>query len=728
MPNQAKRNSTTTRSVLSGAFLAVICLAGCLNSGGGGSDAGTAGAAPAAPPAVVPVAITAFSNAGGGTVTVTSPNTLAPGAIIVISGTTSYNGTFTVVSATATTFTITAAFVADDATGVWLPGGGVIGGCTTTGATGTITLPAMTTVAARFTGVAPLSVFFDATATTATTASNPFHELRYTWSFGDAAATWGYGSRAGSSSKNAAEGAVAAHVYETPGTYTVSLTVTDGTNTVTNNCIQIAVQDPNVVYAGANTRCYTQGAVSAGACPGGGTEILNASSDPRTIVSADLAAGKRLMFARGETWTTLIGLVPLNVNGPWTIGAYGAGAKPVFRRGAGTVILNVGQAGSDWKDARVMDLQLEDNATNNVIAVNGGGTFDQLTFLRIDVRNTAFGWTGFLWKAGLVRMWDQLSIVDSTVDTLQSGGGNAMFVAATRMAILGNSLDNQGGGEHNFRSMYYDKLVLSNNRMRNAAATKQTITLRAPDWVASPAGSQAPIPDNTYSQFAVVSDNENSNIAGVNQPVNTSSDGAHDARTRHVIFERNWMHSFAGTGTGFQMIKINSDFTTVRNNVFDLSGLSTTGDVCIDVRANGNPTQPNPTTNWIYNNTCYSTTAYTGAGFPLKGVNLMATATSTTVKNNLVYAPNAAAPTTAVSVVTDLGAGTIGASGTFGNSSDAQAISGATFTSLALPLTPAGAKPTAGYVISGGVVVPGEIVDLFLVPQPGTPTVGAVLH
>jgi hypothetical protein len=264
-----------------------------------------------------------------------------------------------------------------------------------------------------------------------------------------------------------------------------------------------------------------------------------------------------------------------------------------------------------------MDLQLEDNATNSVIAVNGGGTFDQLTFLRIDVRSVAFGWSGFLWKAGLVRMWDQLTIADSTVDTLQAGGGNAMFIAATRMAILGNSLDNAGGGEHNFRSMYFDKMVVSNNLFTRPAATKANITLRAPDFVASPAGSQAPVADNTYSQFAVVSDNQAIGFAGVNQPVNTSIDGAHDARTRQIVFERNWLHSYPGSGAGFNAIRFHSDSSTIRNNVVDLSGIATTGDVCIDIRANGNPTQPNPTGNWIYNNTCYSTTAYTGVLFPL---------------------------------------------------------------------------------------------------------------
>lgn len=608
--------------------------------------------------------------------------------------------------------------------------GGISGSSCTTGATSVIALPSITTVPSRITGVAPLAVFFDATATTATsTPIHPFHELGYAWNFGDpGSGTWKYGTKGTTSvpaspvtsSKNVAGGGVAAHVFETAGIYTVTLTVTDGTSTVTDNCIQITVQDPDTVYAGTATRCYTQGAVSAGSCPGSGTEILNASNDFSSTINADLAVGRRLLFARGETWTTS-GAAGLRVNGPWTVGAYGTGAKPIVRRGAGTIILGVGLAGFALTDGRVMDLQLEDDATNSVSAVNGGATFDQLTFLRIDVRNTAVGF-GFNFTANPIRMWDQLTIADSTVNTLQTGGNNAMFLAATRMAILGNLLDNAGGGEHNFRSMYFNKLTLSNNTFTRPAATKANITLRAPVW----GTTNGPIPVNTYSQFAVVSDNEAIGFAGVNVPINTSIDGAVDARTRNIVFERNWLHDQLGSGAGFNAMRFNSDFSTIRNNVIDLSGVASTGDICIDIRNNGG-TSPNPTTNWIYNNTCYSPTAYTGVLFPVKGVNLDATVINTTVKNNLVYTPNAAAPTTAVSVVSNAGTGTIGASGTFGNSSDVQAISGATFTSLA-PLTPAGAKPTAGYVIGGGVSVPGEIVDFFLQPQSATPDIGAVLH
>lgn len=66
-------------------------------------------------------AITAFSDAGGGQVTVTSVgHTISTGDSVIISGTTNYNGTFTVANATTDTFEITDTWVADDATGIWI--------------------------------------------------------------------------------------------------------------------------------------------------------------------------------------------------------------------------------------------------------------------------------------------------------------------------------------------------------------------------------------------------------------------------------------------------------------------------------------------------------------------------------------------------------------------------------------------------------------------------------
>ena len=65
-------------------------------------------------------AITAFADAGGGNVTVTSTaHGRSNGNSIAITGTTNYNGNFTVANATTDTFTIVDTWVANDATGWW---------------------------------------------------------------------------------------------------------------------------------------------------------------------------------------------------------------------------------------------------------------------------------------------------------------------------------------------------------------------------------------------------------------------------------------------------------------------------------------------------------------------------------------------------------------------------------------------------------------------------------
>lgn len=64
--------------------------------------------------------ITAFANGGGGKVDVTSVgHGLNTGDVVEITGTTNYNGTFTVIRQTADIFEITDTWVSDDATGTW---------------------------------------------------------------------------------------------------------------------------------------------------------------------------------------------------------------------------------------------------------------------------------------------------------------------------------------------------------------------------------------------------------------------------------------------------------------------------------------------------------------------------------------------------------------------------------------------------------------------------------
>lgn len=91
-------------------------------------------------------------------------------------------------------------------------------------------VPLVTIDPSRTSGVAPLAVFFDASGTTSTNTSYPFTELSYHWSFGDDPNA--KFKLTTNRPKNESLDPVAGHVFETPGTYTVTLTVRDSGNSI----------------------------------------------------------------------------------------------------------------------------------------------------------------------------------------------------------------------------------------------------------------------------------------------------------------------------------------------------------------------------------------------------------------------------------------------------------------------------------------------------------------
>jgi hypothetical protein len=129
------------------------------------------------------------------------------------------------------------------------------------------------------------------------TTTRIFHDIEYRWNFGDATglarATWNQGS----SARNVATGPLAAHVHKTPGTYTV--VVNDAANTVSYQC-QIMMQDPEVVFAGAKTACFSASGNFSG-CPAGAAQV---TINNVVRVAAEVTAAnsvRRLLLRRAET-------------------------------------------------------------------------------------------------------------------------------------------------------------------------------------------------------------------------------------------------------------------------------------------------------------------------------------------------------------------------------------------------------------------------------------------
>jgi len=704
-------------------------------------------------------AITAFAPVTGNVTTVMTLNTLANGTQITISGPNSYNGTYTVTNQTGMSFDIAKTFVtgSETQTGVWYLAGGLVNGCTTKGtpAAGLASINLLNYKASRYSGVAPLAVTLDASDTTTdgTITKFPFHEIEYQWDFGDysdpinkvinpsppvnspspdaSTTTWKMGSKLGVNSRNAATGPVAAHVFETPGVYTVALTATDGTNTVKNSCVQIVVQDPNVVFSGANTICFSgaTGAAAFAGCPANATQITLPIISPATSPSFDTAVntyigtGKRLLFHAGEVYAEA-GWATIGVNGPGIIGMYGTGARPKILPASSYGMILGNGAVLTMQDWRVMDLEFDGSTDAKIqLGVGAVGDADQITFLRLNIHDTG---AGVYLDADALRLstgthiFTQFTIADSTFTTFRSGVGWYFF--ATKLALLGNLVSDTAGGtaQHVVRIMHSTKGVISNNTFGYPNQTKQTFTLRGVEYNSAncltltgeclpeyfPYGT-----DTAITKQTVISDNHF--ISGnTQQPVTIEpSNGTIDSPIQDIIMERNWYTATPGGSCCLPMLKIQAQNVTVRNEIIDI----TTGDALNYRRAlaaQGPSGSPAATNVRFYNNTLIGN----DSGLSFDAIQIQAGATNISLVNNIFYSPKI--------------------SGTVNTTNAAIASNNSTTTTTSpnfaavSPTSPADFKITTGsYAIGKGAAVP-VWSDYFQVPLTATSTrdMGAVIH
>lgn len=507
--------------------------------------------------------------------------------------------------------------------------------------------------ASRVSGVAPLAVFFDASNTTATATTRPFHELEYRWNFGDTSSgTWTYGAKAGVANRNQAMGPVAAHVFESAGTFPVTVSAFDG-NTTVNYACNITVTATDTEFVGNKTVCVSTAGNFVG-CPTGA--VLVTANDATTAVTANLGTGnKRFLFRRGETFN-VSGRILIDIAGPGIIGAFGVGAKPILVNAAAGNIIQLSQITTpniaDW---RIMDLELDGGGfvdDRNVLIV-AGGSINNTLILRNDFKNhqnsVAFSGSALdaINNSGFTSpMWDGLFIVDNNSTQLVGAqSANGFYVGAWRMAFMGNHIDNGWAGEHGVRSPYSDRSVWQHNTTERIA--RAHMTLRSANQGGSTLTAQL---GNGiyYTQKLVASDNyfiggpalgwsTNGNAFGGTGPTNDSSNG----RAREQIWERNLM--LMGSGT-LSAISITGSQVTVRNNIV-LSAEGARSPFAVVPYASpyaANNAIPQPTDVWFYHNTMYSATiqdwdvsAFVGDPFDA--------GTVLTYKNNLFYVPNNAA-------------------------------------------------------------------------------------
>lgn len=474
----------------------------------------------------------------------------------------------------------------------------------------------------RTSGVAPLSVNFNAALSqiNPSYSTRPFHEVRYVWSLGGSTGIkWAYGNKAGFADKNVFNGPVAACLFETHGVKTVTLTayckLSSNLTITKSTTINITVDDPDVVFAGAKTICVSSVAQPGAGDPGvpaGATRVL----ETNWATAIGLASGgtKRLLFKRGETWTaTADGAIPSGTVGH--IGAFGAGANPVISHPTNVRGLFFASGRHDW---RVTDLEFQSTVSGSTQADNqykipiDAVSSNNLTVARVKTRMS--------YSALQVQLSNYPALYDCDFQDTFTTHGNmlAFFYKCHGVSILGSRLD-RSATTHTLRLSGTSSCVIAHNDIKNPGFTRDALTVR---------GWEAPTP---ITQYVQISDNliDGGTIGGyilycgiVN--VNTNEE------LRDVIVERNTIVSESPAITCVFGV---AQGLTFRSNLVKsvyISGLAIVGGSNL-VGA------PNPTSSWIYNNTFYKPNVVTTddwSTFSFNGV-----ATGIVVGNNLAYAP-----------------------------------------------------------------------------------------
>jgi PKD repeat protein len=391
------------------------------------------------------------------------------------------------------------------------------------------------------TGVAPLLVYFDAKGTTSDATSRPFIECAFCWHFGDPSsgnfATNGY-------SKNVARGPEAAHLFETPGVYTVTLAVRDPLGRVlVHSPITITVSDPEVEFAGTDTICFSTSGNFADA-PAGSTHV---TTSVVSGIESHVATGKRLLLRRGETFSVDSGF-NINVAGPGTVGAFGTPSdpKPKLTTTIPAFLISGDPALVD--DWRIMDIEVDGLSNANSRIANIQGTGINILFLRVDGTPGTVG-RGFSAPLSIINLQNQdlsdgVFFWECDVRSIMGGSGcNIIAIATRRLAVLGCEFHDTTLAEHIIRIFHCDRGVISCNNMGEVSAVRLLIKCHAADY--DDATSSV---FEEYTQYIVTSDNTFDAVDTTDFLVGYGPQNDNfDERLQWIIHERNFMQDAVGS-------------------------------------------------------------------------------------------------------------------------------------------------------------------------------------
>lgn len=461
-------------------------------------------------------------------------------------------------------------------------------------------------VASRTTGIAPLAVFFDALSADSGVVQPPeidghpdFASLRYEWDFDDeTAGRWGTTG----ANRSRATGPMAAHVFEQPGTYEVTLRVTDA-----NGADHWYTQEIEVSpFQG--TTYYVSNSGSDGNDGLSPDEPIASYEEAISVADADT----RVLFARGDEWATAGG--GTLGDGPGVLGAYGDGPAPHVRVQGANAGLRV--HGSDW---RVADLHFSsDPDASDASGVEGntafGGT-SELLLLRVEVEGFR---VGIGWSSYEEDFHRNAFVVDCHV---HHQGVNGMYAGGEHLALLGTRVE-RPQTSHVVRLWQARRSVIGHNALLSPGGTRHAFKFHSPEAEDRSEGWL----DTAYT---VVSHNH---FRGGPWSVGLGPQNAgSDERVHDILFENNTLRAEVDTRI---LLLVWGRRMTVRRNLFVGTGSSHTVEP-VEVGQRG--IEPVPEGNELAHNVVYRDESDPQLEFP----DVQDAASETAVHHTLVSYPGA---------------------------------------------------------------------------------------
>lgn len=488
-------------------------------------------------------------------------------------------------------------------------------------------------------GPAPLMVWFNAARTT--THSDPtinagrYNRLSYLWNFDDPdSGSWSYGER---SSRNLMNGPIMGHVFNDPGSYTVTLRVCDG-DVCDDATTQVTVGDPDAQWAGSQTLCVgaSQPTAGSGGCPSGADTQATGGQAFQQIIAAAMPQHHRVLFKGGDTFscTGAIDLDRGDAN-PKLIGSFGTG--PALVSGGGSCWISARESSaSDWV---IQDLHF--TGTMARFLDTSGSNLGPIRVLlqRITVANAGGAW----WltsspqasRIGPETAFDHMASMFALVDVdVQAVTTGCSIFSMNRLFFAGSHLPNGVNACHMIRMVGRNVIYTNSEIGSQGAGGKVQMRIGIANGGVGAAGAPGMAHYNQPVMNVLIQGNDFKNgregavisMAGGN----SSADG--NQALINAIIERNLMTTGEAGGTREHVNIIGTDDNaniTVRGNLIHMTengagymdGFTTRGPGR-NVRA--------------YDNLCYDAGSANYFGF----FSCVGGAGVTEAHGNVLYAPN----------------------------------------------------------------------------------------